>query len=119
MTHFKVDIQIPIEYNLQKGENKRRKIPISDFYETYCELRNIVGGVHFNTTPVIGSWISPKKEIYDDELYVFTVIVESGDRKTVTNAPKIKKILSYKRKLKTRFKQEEMYILATRCTLIK
>lgn len=119
MTHFKVDIQLPLTYNLEKEETTRKSIPAEAFHDTYKELLDMAGGISTNPTPILGSWISPKtKKRYDDKSIVFSVIVESEDKMTLTNITKIKELINYKEKLKERFKQEEILMIATRCVWI-
>ncbi len=87
------------------------------FFKTYEELLNMAGGISTNNTPILGSWIHPKtKKRYNDKSIVFSVVVESEDRMTITNVTKIKKLIKYKEKLKERFKQHEIFMIATRCT---
>ena len=114
MTHFKVDIQLPLKFNKEEGGDL---IPEEYFFETYEELLDLAGGINTNKNPILGSWINPStKKRYDDKTIVFTTVVESEDRKTITNATKIKELIKYKEKLKERFKQHEIFMVATRCT---
>lgn len=116
MTHFKVDIQLPKRYN-PTPEGNREKISEQLFYETYFELLKMAGGIHTSNTSILGSWISPKSNTpYHDESIVFSVLVKSHDMVTITNVPKIKELMDYKNKLKERFKQEDILMVATRCT---
>ena len=119
MTHFKIDIQLPLTYNLRKGQGVGEKIPEQYFFDTYEELLEKFGGISTNPNPIMGSWIHPKtKKRYNDKSMVFSVVVESGDIMTVTNVPKIKELKEYKETLKVRFKQHEIFMIATRCTWI-
>ena len=114
MTHFKVDIQLPLNFNQEDGGGK---IPEENFFDTYEELLSKVGGISTNNTPILGSWIHPKtNRRYNDKSIVFSVIVESEDIMTASNVPKIKELINYKEKLKKRFKQHEIFMIATRCT---
>lgn len=113
MTHFRVDIQLPLKSNPEDGGGK---IPEEYFFKTYEELLTLAGGISTSDTPIQGSWICPEtKTRYDDKTVVFTVIVESEDRMTAINATKIKELKEYKEKLKERFKQHEILMVATRC----
>ena len=79
----------------------------------------MAGGIHTTNVPIVGSWISPKtKKGYNDRSIIFSVIVESEDKMTITNVPMIKELEKYKKKLKKRFKQEEIFMIATRCIWI-
>lgn len=116
MTHFKVDIQLPLTYNPEKDKKIGEKIPEQYFFETYEELLKIAEGINTSPFPIIGSWINPKnKKRYNDRSIVFSVVVESEDKMTITNAEKIKELQNYKETLKLRFKQEEIFMIATRC----
>jgi len=119
MTHFKVDIQLPIKYNIVDGDLTREKVPDISFKRTYDELLEMMSGIHTSNMAIMGSWVCPEtKQVYHDESIVFSVLVESEDKKTVTNVPKIKKLREYKQVLKTRFKQKEIFMVATRCCWI-
>lgn len=119
MTHFKVDIQIPLAYNPKKGQKVGDKIPEHYYFDTYEELLDKAGGINTSHIPIIGSWIHPKtKRRYDDKSIVFSVVVESEDKMTIANVPKIKELKEYKEILKARFKQHEIFMIATRCTWI-
>tara|TARA_Y100000034_G_scaffold29691_2_gene36039 strand:- start:673 stop:1032 length:360 start_codon:yes stop_codon:yes gene_type:complete len=116
MTHYKVEIQIPLFYNLEDGKKDREKIPSKLFYETYLEIFNMVGGIHTSPTPVFGAWRCPKtRKAFFDKSTVFTVLVETNDIKTINNIPKMKELIEYKKILKKRFKQHEIFMVATRC----
>ncbi len=116
MTHFKVELQLPLRFN-PIGKTKQGKlIPQNYFYNIYCDLRKIAGGVHTTNLPIMGSWICPKtKKVYNDKSTGFTLIVESGDIATVANVKKLKELKKYKNKLITKFQQESIYMVATRC----
>ena len=113
-----IDIQLPLTYNLEKGKKIREKIPEDYFFKTYEELLGIAGGISNSNVSINGSWVNSSKKRYDDRTIVFSVIVESEDRKTITNIPKIKELIKYKEVLKLRFKQEEIFMIATRCIKI-
>jgi len=114
MTHFKVDMQLPLKFNPEDGGNL---IPEESFFQTYEELLELAGGINTTNTQILGSWICPKtKKRYNDKSIVFTIVIESQDIMTITNIPKIKKLIEYKDKLKERFKQHEIFMVATRCT---
>ena len=116
MTHFKVDIQLPLNYNPEDGNTKGEDIPAEIFLVTYEDLLAIGGGINTTNVPIIGSWIHPEsKKRYNDKSVVYTVIISSEDKMTVKNVPKIRELIEYKEKLKERFKQEEIFIVATRC----
>lgn len=116
MTHFKVEMQLPLRFNPDKNGH-RKKIPIDLFRQTYEDILEMVGGINISKAPIVGSWISPKTQRrYDDSTFVFTVLVKSEDKMTISNVPKIKKLVRYKETLKKRFEQEEIYMIATRCT---
>ncbi len=116
MTHFWVDVQLPLYYNYVEN-GKREKVPEEKFYQAYFDLLKIAGGIHTSNIPIMGSWISPKnKKIYHDKNILLRVLVESDDRQTVTNAKKIKKLMRYKKTLKENFQQEDIFMVATRCT---
>lgn len=113
MTHFKIDIQLPLSFNPENGGGK---ISEDLFFQTYEDLLKLAGGINTNNNPVMGSWINPSDEKrYDDKSIVFTVLVESEDKMTVDNVTKIKELKSYKKILKDRFKQHEIFMVATRC----
>jgi len=119
MTHFKIDIQLPLTYNPEKGKKVGEKVPEEYFLETYEELLKMIQGISTSNIPIMGSWIHPKtRKRYNDKSLVFSVVVESGDIMTITNVPKIKELKQYKETLKLRFKQEEIFMIATRCTWI-
>ena len=119
MTHFKVDIQVPLTYNPKKGEKTGEKIPEEYFFETYEELLEMAGEISTSNIQIMGSWLHPEtKRRYNDKSIVFSVVVESEDKMTLTNVSKIKKLKEYKEILKTRFKQEQIFMIATRCTWI-
>jgi hypothetical protein len=119
MTHFKVEIQLPLNFNPEKGKKIGEKIPPELFHITYEELLGMVGGINTSNVPIVGSWISPKtKKRYNDSSIIFSVVVESEDKMTITNVPKIKELQAYKEKLKERFNQEERFMIATRCIWI-
>lgn len=115
MTHFKVDIILPLFYN-KNHERKRESIPPEPFLTTYQELVKMCGGISFPDHKILGSWISPiTNKAYDDENRIFSVVVESHDKVNARNAPKIKKLIKYKQTLNKRFQQEEISMIATRC----
>jgi hypothetical protein len=69
MTHFKVDIQLPLKFNPEEGGEN---IPQEYFFETYEELLKLASGISTNNNPIIGSWVNPKdKKRYDDKTIVF------------------------------------------------
>lgn len=113
MTHFKVDIQLPLKFNPEDGGGKI----LEEFYfETYEELLKLAGGINTTNTPIIGSWINPQnKKRYNDSSVVYTILVESEDKMTIHNCSKIKKLIKYKEILKGKFKQHEIFMVATRC----
>ena len=116
MTHFKVDIQLPLTFNPEDGGGK---IPEEYLHQTYEELLAIAGGINTSNTPIIGSWINPdNKNRYNDKMVVYTVLVVSEDKATVSNVPKIKELKEYKELLKKRFKQYAIFMVATRCVWI-
>ncbi len=116
MTHFRVEIQLPLRFNPEKGEKEGKEIPKQYFLDTYYELLKIAGGIHTTQSSIFGSWIHPKtKKVYHDKTIPFIVLVESEDKMTVGNVPKIKKLLKYKKTLLKRFKQKEFFIVTTRC----
>jgi len=113
MTHFKIDIQLPLNFNKEDGGEK---IPEEFFFDTYEHLLKLAGGISTNNTPIIGSWINPStKKRYDDKTIVFTILLDSEDKMTATNASKVKKVQQYKKILKKKFKQHEIFMVATRC----
>lgn len=117
MTHFKVDIQLPQRYNPKEGEEFGEEIPKSLILGTYKELLELAGGINTTNEPIMGSWVCPKtKKTYHDKSIVFSVLVESEDRKTIANVPKIQKLQNYKETLKERFQQQEIFMVATRCS---
>lgn len=117
MTHFKVDIQLPTRYNSKEGEEVGPEIPPQFLWETYNELLTLAGGINTANQPIMGSWICPTtKKTYHDNNMVFSVLVVSEDKMTVMNVPKIQQLQKYKEKLKERFKQEEIFMVATRCS---
>lgn len=92
------------------------KIPEDYFFETYEELLAMANGISTSNTPILGSWINPKdKTRYNDRSIVFSVVIESEDKMTLYNITKIKELMEYKDKLKKRFKQKEIFMIATRC----
>lgn len=113
MTHFKVDIQLPLNFNPEEGGGK---IPEESFLVTYEDLLKLAGGINTTNTPILGSWINPSdKRRYDDKCVVYTVLVDSEDRMTIHNATKIKELKAYKETLKKLFKQHEIFMVAIRC----
>lgn len=117
MTHFKVDIQLPVRFNPKADKKIGEKVPSQFLWESYKELLALAGGINTTTQPVMGSWICPKtKKTYHDESIVFSVLVESENKKNITDATKIKELQGYKNSLKNKFKQEEMLMVATRCS---
>jgi len=119
VTHFKVDIQLPLHYNPKKGQKVGDKIPEQYFFETYEELLELAGGISTSNMPIIGSWVHPKtRKRFNDRTIVFSIVVDSEDKMTVANVPKIVELRNYKNVLKTRFKQHEIFMIATRCTWI-
>ena len=114
MTHFRVDIQLPLCFNKEDGGGK---IPEEFFLDTHVELLKMIGGIHTSKEPVIGSWLNPEEnnKRYDDKCVVYTTLVESQDKMTITNVPKIKELIEYKETLKSRFKQHRIFMVATRC----
>lgn len=114
MTHFRIDIQLPLNFNKEDGGGK---IPEEHFFNTYEELLKLANGISTSNNPIDGSWINPStKTRYDDKSILFTVVVDSEDKRTVTNIIKIKELKKYKDILKKHFKQHEIFMLATRCT---
>lgn len=104
---------MPLKYNKEDGGEE---VPPELFFKTYEELLGIAKGISTNNTPIIGSWIHLKtKTRYNDKTIVFSVVVESEDKMTMKNAAKIKKLIKYKEKLKKRFRQHELFMIATRC----
>jgi len=95
MTHFKVDIQLPLTYNPEKGKKIGDKIPEEYYFETYEELLKMVKGISTNETPIKGSWISSNRKRYDDRTITFSVVVESEDKMSAINVPKIKELQKY------------------------
>ena len=119
MTHIKVDIQLPLRFNPDEVEKVGKEIPDELFFQTYEELLDLFGGISTSNVPIAGSWIHPTmKKRYDDDTRIFTVVVDSEDRKTISKVPKITNLILYKNKLKERFKQEEIFMIATRCTVL-
>jgi len=117
VTHFKVDIQLPLRYNSEKNDSLGKKIPEASFLETYQEILKLFGGINTTNTPIMGSWKCPNTgKVYNDQNIVFTVLVESEDKATITNVPKIRELIKYKEIIKNRFKQEEIFMVATRCS---
>ena len=117
MTHFKIDIQLPLRYNPEPYEKSGKEIPKELFSDAYEEFLKISGGVHTTNTPIFGSWIHPHtKQRYNDNVIVFTIVIDSEDRVTISNVSKIKLLKAYKDVLKTNFKQNEIYMVATRCS---
>lgn len=113
MTHFKIDIQLPLKFNPEDGGGK---IHEEYFLKTYEELLLLAGGISTNRTPILGSWINPQDEKrYNDRSIIFSVVVESEDKVTPKNVTKIKELIAYKEKLKERFKQKQIFMIATRC----
>ncbi|MFA5176204.1 MAG: hypothetical protein WC413_03015 [Candidatus Nanoarchaeia archaeon] len=113
MTHFKVDIQLPLNFNPEEGGGK---ISEELFLQTHDELLKIAGGIHTSNSPIFGSWINPEdKRVYNDKTVVYTVLVDSEDKMTIHNSTKIKTLKEYKKELKIRFKQHEIFMVATRC----
>lgn len=108
-----MDIQLPLCYNPEDGEGL---ISEEDFLKTYEELLKIAGGINTFNSQIMGSWINPAdKRRYNDKTVVYTVLVDSEDRMTIHNATKIKELKKYKEILKERFKQHEIFMVATRC----
>lgn len=117
MTHFQVTIQLPLKYNPTESNPEGGKIEESKFKETYNELLDIVGGITINPTPFQGAWIDPNSGIkYDDQNVVWSVLVESEDKISAIKVAKIQELIKYKETLKKRFQQEEIYLVATRCS---
>ena len=111
MTHFQITIQLPLKYN--NGE----KIEESKFKETYEEVLDITGGITINPRPLQGAWIDPNDGIrYDDETITFSVLIDSEDKITALKVQKILELKQYKEKLKERFNQKEIFMVATRCS---
>ena len=116
MTHFKIDIQLPLCFNKEDGG---AKIPEEFYFEAYEELLKLAGGINTTNTPILGSWINPSnKKRYDDKCVVYTILVESEDKMTITNVPKIKELIEYKKELMEKFKQHQIFMVATRCVWI-
>jgi len=115
MTHFRVDIQLPLCFNSEDGGGK---IPEELFLDTHIDLLNMVGGIHTSKQPVLGSWLNTdeKNKRYDDRCIVYSVLVESEDKVTVNNITKIKELIDYKKVMMKRFKQHKIFMVATRCT---
>lgn len=101
MTHYKVEIQIPLYYNPKGRKKKRRKISKQLFYRTYEELFDLAGGIHTTNIPVLGAWKCPKtgRKFYD-RCIVYIVLVETEDKMTITNIPKIQELVKYKKVIK-------------------
>lgn len=117
MTHFKIDIQLPQNFNPEEGEVAGQEVPKLLIRQTYTELLELAGGINTTNEPIMGSWICPKtKKTYHDKSIVFSVLLESENRKTIANVPKIKELQKYKETLKERFKQHEIFMVATRCS---
>lgn len=116
MTHFKIDIQLPLRFNPKTGQKQGEEVPSSHFHLTYKELLNLFGGVHTTNSPIMGSWMCPKtNKPFHDKSVVFSILVPSADKNDILKIPKIKQLKEYKRKLKKRFNQKEIYMVATRC----
>jgi len=45
-------------------------------------------------------------------------LVESEDKMTITNVSKIKELIEYKKELMGKFKQHQIFMVATRCSWI-
>ena len=81
MTHFKVDIQLPLNFNPEDGGGK---IPEEFFFDTYEELLKLAGGINTTKTPIFGSWINPDtKKRYNDSAVVYTILIDSEDKMKV------------------------------------
>src|SRR3989344_2608891 len=103
MTHLKVDIQLPLNFNAEKGKKIRETVPKEHFFDTYEELLKIAGGINTHNVAIMGSWVDRKtKKRYDDNSTVFSVLVDSEDKFTIQNVSKIKELKDYKEKLKER-----------------
>ncbi len=117
MTHFKIDIQLPTRFNPKDEEKVGKEVPPPFLWETYNELLALAGGINTVNQPIMGSWVCPKtKKTYHDNNMVFSVLVDSEDKMTVMNVPKIKELQKYKEILKERFQQQEIFMVATRCS---
>ena len=114
MTHFRVDIQLPLCFNQEDGGEK---IPEELFFKTYEDLLKIAGGINTTKTPVMGSWLNPAEQNkrYDDKCVVYTILVETEDKMTISKIPKINELIEYKKELLKKFKQHQIYMVATRC----
>ncbi|MBI2628834.1 hypothetical protein HYW74_02015 [Candidatus Pacearchaeota archaeon] len=113
MTHFKIDIQLPLNFNPEDGGEK---VPEEFFFETYEDLLKLAGGINTSNIQIIGSWINPHdKKRYNDKSVVYTILVDSEDKMTIHNATKIKELKEYKEILKKKFKQHEIFMVASRC----
>lgn len=117
MTHFQVTIQLPLRYNSIEINTQRKKIEEYKFKETYNELLSIVGGITINPNPFQGTWIDPTTSVrYDDENIVWSMLVDSEDKVSAVKVAKIQELIKYKEVLKERFQQENVYIVAVRCS---
>ena len=117
MTHFQITIQLPLKYNATENSAERMKIEEYKFKETYDELLVIARGITINPIPLQGTWVNPSNGIrYDDENLMWSVLVESEDKISAIKVPKIQELIKYKEILKNRFQQEEMYLVAIRCS---
>ena len=113
MTHFRVDILLPLSFNKEDGGEK---IPQEYFHETYEDLLKISKGVSTNDNLIEGSWIHPDTNVrYDDKSILFTIVVDSEDKMTVHKVSKIKDLINYKEILKRKFKQKQIFMVAIRC----
>ena len=88
MTHIRVDIHLPLKFN---PEESGKEISQEIFFQTYEELLKLAGGISTNNNPLNGSWINPLSNVrYDDKTITFTIVVESEDRMTINQIPKIR-----------------------------
>jgi len=77
MTHFQVTIQIPLEYNLNDGELKRKSIEPEKFKQTQDELLKDYHGVNTSNVPIHGAWINPTtKQIFLDKNVAYNAVIE-------------------------------------------
>ncbi len=115
MTHYNIEIQIPTQYNPDKNNN-RKDIEQFKFHRTYYEILETFGGVNTRDSPINGAWKNPQdNKKYFDKNISYNVLVETKGQKDAQDILAIKKLKKYKNKLKSRFKQEEICMVATRC----
>lgn len=108
MPFLKVEVLLPLFYNLDEGAKERVRVEGEKYTQTYDEIVNMFGGCTIDNSPIVGGWIDPiTKKQYKDDNTTYWVMCEDS-QEIIEFFKKLKDILKF------RFRQEEIMIFYIR-----